>query len=139
MPTTMKHVMSISLLTAFLFFPSGAGASECGNPSCDDGNPVIVIIPVRTQNPGPPILRSPAFVPIQATYSFSTDSVSITFSEDVGLVALTVQNLSTGDILENVLDSACGGTRIPVLCGSGYYLITFTLFSEQQYQGEFES
>lgn len=98
----------------------------------------IVILPTPGTNPGPDGPRSPAFIPISAYYDSSVSSVLLSFKSNLGEIEVEVLNSSTGGYSSTFVDTQFLYSAIPITLGSGHYIITFTLPSGQQYQGEFD-
>ena len=96
----------------------------------------IVIDPLLGVSPvtGP---RSPALIPIVAYYDSSVSSVLLSFRSNLGEIEVEVLNSSTGGYSSTFVDTQFLYSVIPITLGSGHYIITFTLSSGQQYQGEF--
>ena len=72
-------------------------------------------------------------VPIAAYYYGS--AIYVSFSENIGNVDVTVEDLSEGIMLQTVLDSSLGTAIIPFNASNGEYLITFSLSSGSLYYG----
>ncbi len=97
----------------------------------------IVINPIPEQGPEPNGPRSPALIPISAYYDSSLSSVLLSFRSNLGEIEVEVLNSSTGGYSSTFVDTQFLYSVIPITLGSGHYIITFTLSSGQQYQGEF--
>ena len=82
------------------------------------------------------ILRSPAFVPIDAYVSNAM--VYVDFLNDLGEVEIELTNITTGDSVNETIENAIGWIVISFSGDSGSYQITFTLSSGAKYSGEFE-
>lgn len=96
---------------------------------------VITIIPFPVLNPTPP--KAPVLVPISASYESSLNSVILWFSHDLGELEVEVLNTISGYYSSAFVDTQFLSSVIPIIGGPGHYIITFTLLSGQQYQGEF--
>ena len=89
-------------------------------------------------NPDNSAPRSPALVPISASYDEFLSCILVSFSYDLGEVDYELVNLSTSGTAYGTIDSDSGSQIIMVSRDAGYYSITFTLSSGTQYYGEFE-
>ena len=101
---------------------------------CSDTAIVIDPLPGVSPVTGP---RSPALIPIVAYYDSSVSSVLLSFRSNLGEIEVEVLNSSTGGYSSTFVDTQFLYSAIPITLGSGHYIITFTLLSGQQYQGEF--
>lgn len=101
---------------------------------CSDTAIVIDPLPGVSPVTGP---RSPALIPISAYYDSSLSSVLLSFRSNLGEIEVEVLNSSTGGYSSTFVDTQFLYSVIPITLGSGHYIITFTLSSGQQYQGEF--
>ncbi|MBQ5979090.1 MAG: DUF3244 domain-containing protein [Bacteroidales bacterium] len=97
-----------------------------------------MISPIPSNTPDPPIPRSPAIVPISASYDSVLASVSLSFSYNLGEIEVEVLNSTTGGYSSLSVDTQFLYAVIPITLGSGHYIITFTLPSGRQYGGEFD-
>lgn len=89
-------------------------------------------------NPDNSAPRSPALVPISASYVESLSCILVNFKYDLGEVDYELVNLSTSGTESGTIDSDSGSQIIMMSGDAGYYSITFTLSSGTQYYGEFE-
>lgn len=122
------------LLPVFLVF-SETRASACETTQCC-ADSVINVIPFP--NPNPNIPRSPAIVPISASYESLFNSVILTFNQNLGEIEVEILNTFTGFYDSGFIYTQFQSAIIPITGGPGHYIITFTLPSGQQYQGEFD-
>ncbi len=95
-------------------------------------------IPLGDPSPGYNDPRSPALVPISASYVESSSCILVNFKYDLGEVDYELVNLSTSGTAYGTIDSDSGSQIIMMSGDAGYYSITFTLSSGTQYYGEFE-
>ena len=133
----------MSKLQIFLFFVicfSLGVATErysWANNSCIScADTVIVIDPFPI--PDPNIPRSPALVPISASYEPLLSSIILSFTSNLGVIEVDVLNTTTGGYDCCFIDTQFLSAIIPILLGPGHYIITFTLPSGRRYQGEFD-
>lgn len=98
---------------------------------------VIVIAPLPGPIPGG-IPHSPTLVPISVSYESSLSVLTIMFHFNLGEVEIDVLNVTTGGYYSGIVDSQYLSSILPITMGPGHYIITFTLSSGQQYQGEFD-
>ena len=133
----MRHKTTLTLLFSvllFLFFqvPSFATMSAAADT-------VIVIDPFPILNPGPGGPKTPVVVPIAAYYESMTSSVILSFIRDLGDIEVVLLNTNTAGYYSDYIDTQYLYAIIPISLGPGHYIITFTLPSGQQYQGEFNT
>lgn len=105
---------------------------------CCCGDSSIVITPIiggGSEGSGP---RTPVVVPISASYNSFFGSVSLSFSSNLGEIEVEVLNTISGYYDFGYIQTWPLSAIIPISGGPGHYIITFTLPSGQQYQGEFE-
>ena len=111
--------IALSVNSAPLFINS----ELCDTPigiEIKDGNPV-----------GVP--RMPSVIPIQGVVSGST--IYLSFTDDLGLIAVELSESVNGLILQTVVDSSYLSAAIPFSGAPGEYYITFTLPSGAEYIG----
>ena len=103
--------------------------------SQQEERPIIVRggTPTPGERPGP---RS-TVVPITCILEDETFNLFVTFTENLGTVSITEENLSTGMTTSVNVDSSEGGAIIPVFGDPGYYEITFVTESGSIYTGDF--
>ena len=99
---------------------------------------VIVIGPVLDEGTGGKGPRSPAVIPIFASYESLLSSVLLTFTSNLGEIEVEVMNTTTGDYISEMIDTQFLSATVPITMGPGHYLILFTLPSGRQYKGEFD-
>lgn len=125
-------IVSISMLVFLVGFQTTSNAKSTALFSSDS---TIVINPLPLPNPYPP--KAPIQVPISANYQSSTSSVLLWFSYNLGEIEVEVLNSTTGGRFTSIVDTQFLYAIIPVNLGPGHYIITFTLPSGQQFQGDF--
>ena len=103
-----------------------------------DAHAQTIPIPLGDPAPGYNDPRSPALVPISASYVESLSCILVNFKYDLGEVDYELVNLSTSGTISGSIDSDSGSQIIMMSGAPGYYSITFTLSSGTQYYGEFE-
>ena len=103
--------------------------------SQQEERPIIVRggTPTPGGNPGP---RSTT-IPIVCILEDETFNLFVTFTENLGMVSITEENLSTGMTTSVNVDSSEGSFVIPVFGDPGYYAITFVTESGSVYTGDF--
>ena len=102
------------------------------------GDSSIVITPIiggGSEGSGP---RTPEIVPISASYNSFFSSVFLYFSSNLGEIEVEVLNITHGYYDFGYIQTWPLSAIIPISGGPGHYIITFTLPSWQQYQGEFD-
>lgn len=125
-------MVSISTLTLLLFFQINLAAKEILLSFPDSS---IVITPLPLPNPNIP--KAPTQLPISAYYEPSIPAVYLSFVSNLGEIEVEVLNSTTGGFCSAFIDTRYLYAVIPITFGPGHYIITFTLPSGQQYQGEF--
>lgn len=110
------------------------GAVESKSVNNNPQIPIQVIISTGQESPH----RAPAYVPIQAYYQEILSSVCMTFSQNLGVLDITITNLSDGTHADYEIDSSLGSTILPISGVSGFYSILIVTASGIQYGGEFE-
>ena len=119
-----------------LFFSPEITATSVSRSSRDS---IIVISPVGdpgTDGNGP---RSPAIVPISASYEPLLSSVFLTFTSNLGEIEIEVINTTIGGYFSAFVDTQFLYATVPITMGPGHYMLLFTLPSGRQYKGEFDN
>ena len=116
----LKYLI-LSILLSLFFFEGYAKTATSPQTVTDT---IIIIDPIY--EPDIPIPRTSSIVPIAATYNSMMSSVILYFSSNLG------------DIEVEAIDTQFLPAIVPISGGPGHYIITFTLPSGQQYQGEFD-
>ena len=98
----------------------------------------IVISPIPGNNPDPSSPRSPVYVPISASYSTMLTSLILNFAHNLGEIEVEVLNTISGAYYSEIVNTTFLTAILPVTMGSGHYIITFSLSTGQQFQGEFD-
>ena len=80
------------------------------------------------------IHRSPA--PI--TCWLEGEELCATFFENLGLVTVEIENLTTSEYTLTEVNSATGSAVFPISGNAGFWTITFSLSDGTMYYGEFE-
>ena len=101
-------------------------------------DPFEILIGEGGTGNGGPEHRSPGTIPFQVAYSSSLSSLLLTFNDNLGSVAIRVENLTTGWYLQTQVNAVSGSQLLPISGTSGYYEITFTLTDGHIYIGYFE-
>lgn len=128
---TSPFLFSISILALCIGFQINLKAEMA---PCYSRDSIIVINPYPLPN-NPP--KTPSNVPISASYETITSSVILWFSQSMGVIGVDVLNSTNGGFCSYNIDTQYLYAIIPINLGSGHYILTFTLPSGQQYQGEF--
>jgi hypothetical protein len=121
------------LSVLFAFSETRLSASEVTQHCADS---LIIVLPLPDPNPNIP--RSPSIVPISASYESLFSSVILSFNQNLGEIEVEVLNTFTGYYDSGFINTQFLSAIVPVTGGPGHYIITFTLPSGQQYQGEFD-
>lgn len=131
-----QSIISALLILLCFFFSTYRGYSKETVSACPDS--IIVIDPIPGQDPDPERPRSEG-VPILASYESVLSSLLLSFTRNLGEIEVEVLNSTTGGFCSDFIDTRYLYAVIPITFGSGHYIITFTLPSGQQYQGEFNT
>ena len=110
------------------------GAVESKSVNNNPQIPIQVIISTGQESPH----RAPAYVPIQAYYQEILSSVCMTFSQNLGVLDITITNLTDGTYADYEVDSSLGSAMLPISGEEGFYTIEIVLTSGVQYIGQFE-
>ena len=81
--------------------------------------------------------KSVTIVPITCALSDSGTDLEFCFLDDLGIVTVTLMNLSTGEIESCVLDSQLGIVDFAFSGAEGFYRIIITTSSGGSYHGSF--
>lgn len=120
----------------FIAFLLLLSAFPCAH-AAEDADEIIPIVQTRPSMPTETYPKAPAFIPIEAEFSRDSQSIEIFYRYDVGVVEVSLSELSSGDIV-SFSHQGIGTVILPAVLASGRYLITFTLPDGREYQGEFE-
>lgn len=110
------------------------GAVESKSVNNNPQIPIQVIISTGQESPH----RAPAYVPIQAYYQEILSSVCMTFSQNLGVLDITITNLTDGTYADYEVDSSLGSAILPISGNEGFYTLDIMLTSGEQYVGQFE-
>lgn len=127
----MLHKKLLSII-AIAFTCFSARAATDG----DEGEPVSIGISIQLENSIPP--KSPVQVPIVCTLYASLSYVDICFLANLGFVTIEIENQTTGEYDQAVVDALAGQLNFFFSGGEGFYEITFRLSNGQMYNGYFE-
>ena len=93
-------------------------------------------IPIRPiPQPLPPILIPRSLSPISGMYA--SGAVELYFAAEVGLVSVTVINISTGEMWFETADSSNGVVSTAITSSAGSYLVTIETQTAGTFVGEF--
>ena len=124
---TMKKI--VYLLAIIL----GMNAAATPVASGQSQNPIHVIISQQGHSGGTP--RMPGSYPITAfVYD---DTIYLSFSENVGIITVDLEELSEGLLLSTVVDTSEGYAAIPFSGEPGSYRLFFYLSDGTEYIGSF--
>ena len=106
-------------------------------------DPVVIVISGEGGGNGGgngsgPIRHAPARIPIQAAYYPSSSTLLVSFMYDLGLVAIEIENLTTGESIQTNVNAVQGVHPFSLPNVAGDYVITFTLPNGRVYIGIFE-
>lgn len=82
-----------------------------------------------------PIYRAPAIIPVQGYYFSFLNTLYLSFTRDLGMVNVNIENDMTGELISEVIPSDSGAQAIPLGSSSNGGIFTITLSSPngQQY------
>ena len=103
-----------------------------------DDDPVDVVIGDGGSNCGGRPHHAPALIPISATYYPSTTSIVVNYLYDLGSVTVEIENQTTGEYCQSVVNALAGPMPFIISGTSGHWRISFTLSSGIFYYGEFD-
>ena len=122
-----------------MFISSVANNGFVAEPTaCLISKPDSIIVLDPFPIPSNDIPRSPAVVPISASYEPLLSSVLLTFTSNLGEIEIEVMNTTTGGYDSGMIDTQFLYATVPLTLGPGHYLILFTLPSGRQYKGELD-
>ena len=104
----------------------------------DGDDPIEIIIGEGGSNDDGRDHRSSDLIPIEASYYPSLSSLLLSFTDDLGSVAFKIENLTTGVVVQTVINAVQGDQFFPITGGAGEYELTFTLHDGYIYTGTFE-
>jgi len=115
----------------FVFFASLLCASFMALGQEETGPSIII------KKGNPPIVSPRTLIPLSAYYNIG--GVDLLFTEDLGVVAVTVVNQTTGEQWFDLADTALGAVRVDTSTPepAGAYLINLELEDGTYYWGEF--
>ena len=94
-------------------------------------------IPIR-QIVTKPIVRDLSCMPIRAYYDGMSSVIYTSFLSDLGIVEMTVTNLSTGEIWSATQESSTTSFNVIYVSGSqGFYILEYTTEAGDIYEGCF--
>lgn len=99
------------------------------------GDEDVNIIIVDPNAPGAEVLHRDASVPITCT--LSSNCLYVTFLESLGSTFVEIENHTTGECNQTVVNAQIGSTAFPISGTAGNWSITFTLTNGTIYQGSF--
>ena len=96
------------------------------------GDEDVNIIIVDPNAPGAEVLHRDASVPITCT--LSSNCLYVTFLESLGSTSVDIENHTTGEYNQTVVNAQIGSTVFPISGITGNWSITFTLTNGTIYQ-----
>ena len=129
-----KHLYLLLFLTVLFAFAEKNLRAEEVAKCCKDS--IINVLPFPNPNPNNP--RSPALVPISASYEAMLSTLFLTFTSNLGEIEVEVMNTTTGGYDSVMIDTQFLSATVPINMGAGHYIILFTLPSGQRYKGELD-
>lgn len=90
-------------------------------------NETVILITEGGSSDGERDHRSSAMIPIEASYSSSLSVISLIFLADLGQVTIDIDNLTTTQSFQTVINAAQGKQTIMMTDSAGSYLITLMI------------
>lgn len=106
------------------------------NITADDDNKTVVL-EIDIYQTAKRLQRSFVDIPLECYYVGFDSSVVIVFSEDIGIVDISIVNTSTGEVFFDTVDAKDGQYAVGISGEDGLYRITITTESGDEYEGEF--
>ena len=91
---------------------------------------------VVQEDTGTPVYRAPAMVPVHGYYLSFLNALCLSFSHDLGVVHIEMENTGTGQHLSGYVPTGSGFQLIPLGSDTGCYTITITTSAGIQYAAE---
>lgn len=105
------------------------------SPFAQGGEDVNIIIANTQEAIEEVVHRAPASAPIVCT--LEEGYLDVTFLINIGFVSVEIENLTTGEYTQTVVNSATGSAIFPISGNAGSWTITFTLSDGTVCFGEF--
>ena len=102
------------------------------------GNDDPIVIPMETLGGETGGSRSFTAIPITATYYSSLSSIVVNYLYDLGSVTVEIENQTTGEYSQSVVNALAGLMPFIISGTSGHWRVSFTLSSSVCYYGEFD-
>ena len=125
----MNNTIKLILCSLALFL-------SMGNSFADEEGGTDIIIE-ENASMGGPMFRDPTVIPISATAYSSPSFIEIRFLADLGFVSVEIENQTTGEYTQTMVNSAISPAIFPISGNAGFWTITFTLPDGTVYYGEF--
>lgn len=109
-------------------------ATPCHSQSNDDT--IIVIRVLEDSKPATKTNRSSSICPVECSYYTLTDMVELSFSQNLGRVYVSLDNLSSGETNDYSCDSSLGLLRMPVT-PDACYAMSITTESGRSFNASF--
>lgn len=126
----MKKILLLFLL--LLMFAPLVTAQNGGD------EPIVIFVGQGGNEGGSPGYHAPALIPIQAAYYSPHSTVFVNFVYDLGYVSVEIENLTTGEYSQTVVNALAGPMAFPISSSAGHWTITFTFTNGEVFYGEFD-
>lgn len=124
----MNHTIKLILCSLALFL-------NIGNIfAIEEGTDIIIEEYVSMEGP---MFRDPTVIPISAAFYTTPSVIEVQFLMDLGYVSVEIENQTTSEYTQTVVNSAAGLAIFPISGNSGLWTITFSLSNGMVYYGEF--
>ena len=104
-------------------------------PDQPEGTPIPIADASSLEYSIPP--KAPALVPVGCVYYSADATIAVDFQDNLGYVSVEIENLTTGEYTQTMVNSADGSAIFPISGNAGFWTITFSLSDGTVYYGEF--
>jgi hypothetical protein len=98
---------------------------------------ILLYLVEGTRTESSPGFRAPALIPVNVLLIPTQSSLVVSPKYDMGLISVSIENITTGDTSFIVISSSAPAT-IPFNTGRGEYQLVLTLQNGVEYRGVFE-
>ena len=129
----MRRLLCLFLIGVAIAMPSVCLSS--GIPDNSNGNGIPIYGGGGTGEGDDPNGVHP--IPITCSYSETLNDLVFYFSDDIGVVNITIVNITSWENYFQAVDSQLGLVNIPISGNEGYYYISIATPSGGYYYGQF--
>lgn len=120
------------VISILMFAPFMKAQTGGGDPT------EIIIVGEGGSGEGTPSHKASVPVPITAAYNASLSTIMVNFLFDLGYVSVEIENQTTGEYDQTVVNAQEGPMLFPISGTAGQWAITITLSVGSVYLGIFE-